>query len=472
MQAVWRTLKQRRVFVVVAVVALVAGAGAAVAAVAARTGGGGRAVITAGADDGINDSTTAALSPTGESSTSADGATSTTTSLSLETTTSEGASTETTTVSCGDACTSPSPPPAVPVVTLGSTSHSCALLADGHVECWGDNSEAQLGNDDGGSRNTAGLIPGIENATALAVGETHTCVVVAGGHVDCWGEDTSGQLGDLDPAPQPPEQRVLVATPVEVVGLTNASDVAAGDGFSCALLHDGRIDCWGSNSEGGLGTTAVPAGGKSWSARPVAVDGVNDATQVAADRDHACAIVGSGQVRCWGSPALAPNNDGRASPIAVSGVTNATRIDVGASHACAVLADGRVECWGQNDSGQLGDGTTTDSLNPVFVTGVGDATAIATGYNSSCAVVTDGAVKCWGSNGFLALGNGDDDSGAVALTPVEVAGVRRATLVAGHLDTMCALSAAGPACWGANESGQVGDGIYDNTSTPQPVVRP
>jgi alpha-tubulin suppressor-like RCC1 family protein len=290
--------------------------------------------------------------------------------------------------------------------------NACALLTDGTVKCWGDNSEGQLGDGTTTNRSTPVSVVGLSNVVSVSGATTpggnnsFTCAVLATGGVECWGANGFGQLGDGTTSSH--------STPAPVQGISNALAVTAGDGFACALLTGGTVSCWGNMYGGTIryGTT------------PVAVSGISGAAGISASYDSVCAVMPSGSVYCWGA-----NNQGQlgngsftssASPVQVSGLTNSTAIQgscgsTAATHCAGTFGGGAV-CWGNNNYGQLGDGNTATSDVPVTVTGLTGAVAIAsgggagTGNGSSCAIVGSGAVVCWGSNVYGQLGNGTQTS--------------------------------------------------------------
>lgn len=145
---------------------------------------------------------------------------------------------------------------------------------------------------------------------ATATGDPHACALLSDGSVSCWGSNTRGELGNNSIA-------LAAYDPVPVLELTGATAITAGIGFTCALVTGGTIKCWGDNRSGSLGNDGGP-------------------------------ILGPGE---W---------------VTVSDISNATAISAGSLHACALLVDGTVKCWGYNSDGQLGDGTTTTRMTPVL----------------------------------------------------------------------------------------------------------
>jgi alpha-tubulin suppressor-like RCC1 family protein len=148
-------------------------------------------------------------------------------------------------------------------------------------------------------------------------------------------------------------------------------------------------------------------------------------------------------------------------------------IAAGFSHSLALKSDGTVWAWGDNNSGQLGDGTTSDRNAPVQVSGLtnvgfvvgSSAPPIACGSNHCVARRRDGTVWAWGNNNGGQLGNG---TLVDRLAPVQAMGLTGVTSVAAGQSSSMALAAGGSIwVWGDNSSGQLGDGTV--TSRPMPV---
>lgn len=290
-------------------------------------------------------------------------------------------------------------PGGVEALTAGRF-HTCALLTGGAVSCWGDNRFGQLGDGTGVDRSRPTPVVGLGGrATAIAAGSYHTCALLTDGSVECWGDNTTAQLADayLD------ESRV----PQPVEGLpARATAIASGTDHTCALVETGAVDCWGWNLFGQLGY------GDAFTVRilPVPVSGLGGALGVDGGFAHTCAVTADGGVECWGLNASGQVGDGttkdRALPAQVFGAPHGvTAITSGYFYNCA-LAGGSVSCWGRNAADEIGDGKMVDRKTPVVVKGLDSVASMSAGGYHTCALVSPSGFRCWGSNHYGQLGNG------------------------------------------------------------------
>ena len=134
-------------------------------------------------------------------------------------------------------------------------------------------------------------VVGLSGATALAVGSSHTCALLSDGTVACWGANWEGQLGDGSLAG--------TGLPVAVQNLTSVSRIDAGAQYSCALRSDGSVVCWGRGRVGQLGNGSFQ--GTLASTTRTDVAGIANAVLVRAGDTHACSVRATGEVACWGS---------------------------------------------------------------------------------------------------------------------------------------------------------------------------
>jgi alpha-tubulin suppressor-like RCC1 family protein len=291
--------------------------------------------------------------------------------------------------------------------------HTCALLSDGTVACWGSEDEigsgTATGPDDCGfpCSMTPAIVPGLSGVTAIASGSPHTCALLSDGTVACWGKNLSGELGD--------GTQTNRLSPVAVQGLHGVTAIAAGDTHTCALLPSGTVACWGYNFSGQLGNgTTGPnrCGSDPCSVTPVAVVGLTGATAIAAGGNHTCALRADGTVACWGLNDVGELGNGgmfnSSTPANVLTLSSAISVTAGFYHTCAVLADGSVQCWGDNSAGELCNGMTTNATTsaPVPASTLSGAQSLSAGVNYTCALVSGGAVECCGFNARGQLGNG------------------------------------------------------------------
>ena len=196
---------------------------------------------------------------------------------------------------------------------------------------------------------------------------------------------------------------------------TPTARISAG-GATCAVTTAGEVLCWGAGWLGLPGSTS-----KEQRLAATAVPGVAGATSV--DTASQRSLCGGLRIRVvLGREQHRPDRRRygyyRPEPVQVPGVTGATGVSLGRAHTCAVLGSGQVWCWGANDHGQLGDGTFTDRLSPVQVAGITSATLVATGPDHSCALLAAGAVRCWGAGSDWQLGNYAQDDKPVPVAPI------------------------------------------------------
>jgi len=281
--------------------------------------------------------------------------------------------------------------------------HTCVIRENKAAWCWGRNDHGQLGS------GLAGDTPvpvgaGIGNVKDIAAGFLHTCAVKMSGTVYCWGYNGFGQLGDGSTID------TFIATKVENLG-GGVKSVDAGHFHTCALKYDGTVWCWGDGQHGQLGNLMF----YQTPLTPTQVFALNDVTDISVGTHHACAIKEDGSLWCWGK-----NNphgqlgDGtymnKAMPVQVE-LNGAIATGAGGTHSCAVVDDGVVWCWGYNSNGQLGIGSETSCDNsicePLLLDGLSDIKTIAGGFAHNCAIAEDSAsIWCWGANQSGALGNG------------------------------------------------------------------
>jgi alpha-tubulin suppressor-like RCC1 family protein len=347
--------------------------------------------------------------------------------------------------------------------------HTCLRKSDGKVQCWGDNGAGQLGDSisfDAGTRNPAKVpqdVVGLTDAVQLASGLSHSCAIKRGGTIVCWGINIFGQLGDGT------TQRS--SSPVAVTGVTDAVAVAAGTSFTCALLKGGTVKCWGANYSGQLGDNSKID-------RPTAalVQQLTGATGIATAEHHACAIVGAGTLKCWGKNDEGQLGNGTLAesllPTPIASLTDIVQVVAASRFTCALARSGQVHCWGANTLGQLGTGSANAAPNPSpAVTAVSDAIAIWVGYEHACAVRRSGEVACWGAAGNGQVGSGSVPEDASIPRPTAVVGVTNALAVSTGGDHSCTTTTAGAVlCWGANTLGQLGNGTTSRAYAAVPVT--
>ena len=346
-------------------------------------------------------------------------------------------------------------------------NHACAVLPVGTVWCWGWNNRGQLGNLALGTQDqstTPVQVDTITNVTSVSLGYEHSCALLGNSTVWCWGANSHGQLGNNDTATS--------VAPVQVSNITTATSIALGTYHSCALLADETVWCWGNNFNSRLGH-----GGTDQSNVPVQVSNITGVESIALGNAHSCAVKTNDGVWCWGFNGEGQlgngNKDTQATPVQIATADDDVKsIAAGDDHSCAVSRNGTVHCTGNGVNGELGNGGGVNSLVAVPVSFIGlgvfePATSVSCGDEHSCSVLDNGDVMCWGKWDSGRLGNNGTQN---KLVPVQVTGITTARVVALGGAHSCAELRNGTVwCWGGNWNGQLGNGGTGDSNVPVEV---
>lgn len=268
------------------------------------------------------------------------------------------------------------------------------------LRAWGVDSNGELGNDD---TYFAYRTPQIVNSPGyvadISAGGAHGMMVDIYGTVFTWGDNSAGQLGYEEPYRSTYARRT--------VGVSNIYTVSAGGNFSLAVRTDNTVWAWGDNHYGELGQGTHDASpGSIQHTTPVQVRNAGGShpplsgiVQVSSGSVHCLALTSSGGVYAWGA-----NNSGQlgngsitqSDYAAPAGIFGVRQVAAGKYHSLALKTDGTVWGWGNNDAGQLGGGVTANRVYPVQVPGINNVVAVATSANCSAALKSDGTVWVWG----------------------------------------------------------------------------
>ncbi|MCX4243979.1 RCC1 domain-containing protein [Paraliomyxa miuraensis] len=327
----------------------------------------------------------------------------------------------------GTSLRSATTPPTIEAMAVGD-GHTWALMSDGTLQGWGgpdcEPNDCPVPSE---------ITPLSFHATAVEVHANDDRVLarLADGTVLTWTADAMG---------------LSMPTPITLGHSAPITQLALGSGFVCVRFEDGRVDCQG------LGQAIVP---------PSLVGTVVDAGAVdlTAGASHACAVLATGAVECWGDD----SHGQRGTPSSTGGTTialsgPAQRVVAGADHSCALLDGGEVECWGRNDEGQLGHTGTGVSTVPLGVA----ALQVVAGAEHSCAIASpDRDLYCWGNDDLGRLGSGETVHG---LRRVDLDGLSANTVFSGSSawTTFAILDDDGLRGWGDNDVAQLGYGDDDD----------
>ena len=307
------------------------------------------------------------------------------------------------------------------------------------------------------------------------------------GELRCFGRAAEGQLGYGNVEDIGDDEPAASGGPVPI-GFT-ASNVFSGSGsfFTCALDGSGALTCWGGSIN--PGTTGVSFLGYPGQTTNIGDDeapnsgGVVDVggvvIELATGAEHTCALLDTGNVRCWGVGSRGRLGYGNTDNIGDDEAPSAagdvpvgatmTHIATGWYHSCGVTDAGNVRCWGFNNSGQLGYGFTSwiGDTEPASAGGDVDLGGdqivdVDCGRAHTCALTVNGEVRCWGDNSRGQIGTGvpgtiGDTELPSTISPVDLGGPAVELFV--DADTSCALMREGGVrCWGNGGDGRLGYG--------------
>ncbi len=361
--------------------------------------------------------------------------------------------------------------------------HACLIMDNGFMRCWGHNAFFQLGvsgENIGDDETVAERRISFSGLIQVSAGFGTTCALRHSGDVLCWGRGHDGVTG---------QGHTNLQTFAQAnVNLPEPSIQVSTSGYhTCAVSVTGSLYCWGSNEFGQLGYGNKDDIGDNEHPDSVGpVDIGAPVKQVSTGSGFTCALLVSGQVKCWGVDTQGqigweadyaqyeayPGDQEGETPVNFPFVTlngsSTTEISSGHLHTCA-MSGGAMDCWGAGGSGQLGHGNTENlgddelasDFGPVPYGG-GDITNIATGGAGTCISLANGNAKCWGASAFgIGYGNTDtigDDEPASAGGNLDFDGKRSIYIASGGGFSCALMHDQTVYCWGNNDVGQLGLG--------------
>ena len=364
---------------------------------------------------------------------------------------------------------------------VAGDDHACIILT-GKVFCWGSNATLQLGTaTDVANSSTPLEVQGISTAVELAAGWGHTCALLEDMTMKCWGSNQSLQLGTSSTAAN-------FAVPALVPGLANITSIAAGASATCAIVggfgakigEAGGVKCWGGNGSQDLfGGESAPYLGRATGATSTEVPGYvqyagadlsSGVARISVGQDYGCAVMTNKTAKCWGDNtqdklgvgSVAAYNVARFGAVDVGGLTGIAALSTGASHACAILETTEMKCWGSFYSGELGADKDANLMGDDYNAGnrfkytvkkqrgstdnYSPATSVDASQGRTCAL-RSGQAACWGGMSYIGA-------------PVAVVGVSDATVIEIGNNFACVLNSTNAvSCWGENTVGQLGNGV-------------
>ena len=240
---------------------------------------------------------------------------------------------------------------------------SCGIKTDGTLWCWGDNTNGQLGTGNTVALSDPTQVTGT-GWSQVSTSYYHTCATKQDGTLWCWGLNANAELADPSVG--------FRMVPGQVSG-SDWTQVVTGLYHTCATKRDKSLWCWGGNTAGQLGNSTallLAKGAQGGNSDPVQVTGAW--SNISAGQEYTCGIMSDRSLWCWGDNSNGQLGNGSqtsaSTPVAtlVSGQAWAS-VAAGSAHTCALATDSTLWCWGDNSDGQLGTGSGGVQLLPAQV---------------------------------------------------------------------------------------------------------
>jgi len=374
-------------------------------------------------------------------------------------------------------------PSGAPLSITNGSLHTCAIGSDSKAYCWGYNAYGQLGNNSTTNSNVPvavmqGAIPAGVTIKSISAGDRQNCVIGSDDKAYCWGANNFYQLGN--------GSGTTSYTPVAVsqgaMPSTSVKAISVGAHHSCVVGSNDMGYCWGANDQGYLGNGSITNASVPTAVSQGAIPAGVTLKSISAGQFHTCAIGSNNKAYCWGYNIYGQlgnsSTTDSTTPVAVAqgampaGVTFKS-IAAGQYHTCAIGSDDKAYCWGYGSSGQVGNGTTSNSSSPAAVSqGAMSSTSvkqITAGGTHSCAIGSDNKVYCWGYGASGQLGNNGTASSSSPVAASTSTSFNSIVVEGSH---SCAIGSDSKAyCWGYNYYGRLGDKTTTQRNTPTTVLQ-
>jgi alpha-tubulin suppressor-like RCC1 family protein len=360
-----------------------------------------------------------------------------------------------------------------------SMQHGCALDEDGAAYCWGQNLRGQVGDGTTTQRNVATAVSGGLRFLRISTHGWITCGIAMGDVAYCWGSNTWAGIGDGTTVDRsiPTEVAGLRFREISAGGATTCAIATGSNAAYCwGANRRGELGAGAAVLES-CTTTDAPSGATSTfpcSKRPIAVDGGHSWNSISAGGSHVCALTANGEMYCWGEALSWGGSNGiptsTPSPVAVAPTMRFSDVTAGGNYTCGrEQSSGAVYCWGVGLFGELGAGAgVTDQRTPLKV--VASALQVDAGQYGTCTVLSDARALCWGFNQSGAVGDGTTTNRFV---PTQVVIGFSITSISASGDHSCARLDSGQlVCWGNTSEGQLGSGSGTGIAPAPQLVHP